>query len=248
VVPDSTGIALIGLSGTAVVAGVGFLGTIVVEKRRALSESQKALARYSEPLIGAAYELQGRLWNILNNTFLERYVTDGDEAQKAYAVDNTLYVFAQYFGWSEILRRDIQFLSFSKTEQTRNVAKTQYEIVQDFQDDRPELGRPFLLWRGEQRAIGELMIEEAPGGPRCIGYAAFVERRRQTPGDASFRTWLGRLEKDIESASSAKSPRLPELQNHLVDLIVLLDPGGLRFDATDPKVLARSDRGAGAAA
>ena len=228
-VPDSTGIALIGLSGTAVVAGVGFLGTVVVEKRRALSESQKALARYSEPLIGAAYELQGRLWNILNNTFLERYVTDGDEAQKAYAVDNTLYVFAQYFGWSEILRRDIQFLSFSKTEQTRNVAKTQYEIVQDFQDDRPELGRPFLLWRGEQRAIGELMIEE-------------------TPGDQSFITWLGRLEKDIESAANAKSPRLPELQNHLVDLIELLDPDGLRFDATDPDVLARSDRGAGAAA
>src|SRR4249919_2094284 len=118
---------------------------MLLEKRRALNESQKALAKYSEPLLGAAYELQARLWNILKQDFLERYHTQGDEAQKAYAVDNTLSVVAQYFGWSEIVRRDLQFLSFSKTEQTRAVAKVQQEIVEHFQDDDQKRGRPFLL-------------------------------------------------------------------------------------------------------
>jgi hypothetical protein len=47
---------------------------------------------------------------------------NGDEAQKTSAVENTLYVVAQYFGWSEILRREIQFLSFSDSKQSRAVA------------------------------------------------------------------------------------------------------------------------------
>ena len=220
---------MISLVGLLLVAVIGLLGNMLLEKRRALNESQKALAKYSEPLLGAAYELQARLWNILKQDFLERYHTAGDDAQKAYAVDNTLYVVAQYFGWSEIVRRDLQFLSFSKTEQTRAVARVQQEIVEHFQDDDPKRGRPFLLWRGEQRAIGELMIDEASEGTRCLGYAAFVKRLRDADGDLEFRTWLGRLQADIETIGRAKSPRLVSLQHALVDLIRLLDPDELRY-------------------
>src|SRR4029079_17510762 len=76
-------------------------------------ETETVLAKYREPLLGADYELQGRLWNILDLDFLRKYCVGGDEAQRTYAVENTLFVIAQYFGWSEILRSEIQFLSFS---------------------------------------------------------------------------------------------------------------------------------------
>jgi hypothetical protein len=35
----------------------------------------------------------------------------------------TLSRFAQYFGWAEILRREIQFLSFPEEQDTRCVAE-----------------------------------------------------------------------------------------------------------------------------
>ena len=73
----------------------------------------------------AAYELQGRLYNVLKFNFLPKYYLAGDEAQKDYALQNTLYVVGQYFGWSEILRREIQFLRFSDSERTRAVADRQ---------------------------------------------------------------------------------------------------------------------------
>src|SRR3954470_17890533 len=166
-------VALVGAILSAAIAVFGQLRSSSITSRR---EAEAVLARYREPLLAAAYELQGRLYNILELSFLRKYYLEGDQAQNDYAVQNTLYVVGQYFGWSEILRREIQFLSFSDSERTRAVADCQREIVELFQSDRDELGRPFLIWRGEQRAIGELMIDREAGATHPIGYAAFLER------------------------------------------------------------------------
>lgn len=187
-------------------------------------EAEAVLARYREPLLAAAYELQGRIYNILQLKFLPRYYLAGDQDQKSYAVQNTLYVVGQYFGWSEILRREIQFLSFSDSKRTRSVAVCQQRIVDAFQSDAPELGRPFLLWRGEQRAIGELMIDHEAGAQHPIGYAAFLERT-----EPSFRRWFSRLEGDIDEVAHRPNERLVKLQHALVDLIRELDPEGTRY-------------------
>jgi hypothetical protein len=104
------------------------------------------------------------------------------------------------------------------------VAECQRRIVELFQSDDPGLGRPFLIWRGEQRAIGELMIESAQGHLYCLGYAGFTARR-----EPSFRSWFERLEADIDSLARVANPRLRELQNALIDLIHELDPQGLRY-------------------
>jgi hypothetical protein len=216
----------------AVIALVGSVFTTALtiwsQKRSAdvaaKRDAEAVLARYREPLIAAAYELQGRLYNILQLGFLGKYYSRGDEAQKTYAVQNTLYVLAQYFGWSEILRREIQFLSFSDSKQTRDVADRQREVLELFQSDDPELGRPFLVWRGEQRAIGECMIEREDGRVSCQGYASFFEHRGGTA-----RKWLNRLEQDLESIAEEPNLRLIRLQHGLVDLIRELDPDRLRY-------------------
>jgi hypothetical protein len=221
-------IAAIGLVGGLVGGGIAVYGETRLWTLQARHEAEAVLARYREPLLGAAYELQGRLWNILGLNFLGKYYLAGDEAQKTYAVENTLYVVAQYFGWSEILRREIQFMNFSDSKRTRVVNARQGRIVELFQSDDPRLGRPFLVWRGEQRAIGELMIESDADRVHCLGYAGFIGRRETT-----FRSWFERLETDIDALARGTTPRLLELQHALVDLIRELDPQGLRYSDDD---------------
>lgn len=223
---DNTAIlvAIIALVGALLSAAVSLWGQLRTTSLTARREAEAVLAKYREPLVAAAFELQGRLYNILTFGFLGKYLVNGDEAQKTYAVENTLYVVAQYFGWSEILRREIQFLSFSDSKQSRAVAERQRRIVELFQSDDPDLGRPFLIWRGEQRAIGERMIATTNGRVECLGYASFLERR-----EPEFRRWFERLEKEIGEIAEAPNRRVIELQHALVDLIRELDPQSLRY-------------------
>jgi len=217
-------VAVVALAGSVAAAGIALYGQLRAQKVAALNEAEAVLATYREPLAAAAYELQGRLYNILELDFLRKYYLHGDEAQTTYAVENTLYVVAQYLGWSEILRREIQFLSFADSERTRAVADRQRRIVELFQSDEPSLGRPFLVWRGEQRAIGERMIDANGDRCRCIGYASFVDR-----DVTRFGPWLKRLEDDIALIAKTPSMRLVELQHSLVDLVRELDPQALRY-------------------
>lgn len=214
-------VALVGAVLSAVIAVYGQLRSTSLAGRR---EAEAVLTRYREPLVGGAYELQGRLYNILELNFLEKYYLGGDQAQKDYALQNTVYVVAQYFGWSEILRREIQFMSFSDSERTRVVSNRQRRIVEVFQSDDPDLGRPFQIWRGEQRAIGELMIDRDEGPAQCIGYATFLERK-----DPAFRRWFSRLEAEIDEVAGRPNRRIVELQHALVDLIRELDPQAMRY-------------------
>jgi hypothetical protein len=217
-------VAIIALLGAILSAAIAVFGQLRSSSMTSRREAEAVLARYREPLLAAAYELQGRLYNILELDFLPKYYLAGDQSQNGYAVQNTLYVVGQYFGWSEILRREIQFLSFSDSKQTRRVAGCQRRIVEAFQSDRPELGRPFLVWRGEQRAIGELMIDHDAEPPRPLGYAAFLERT-----EPSFRRWFARLEDEIDELAHSPNLRLVELQHALIDLIRELDPEGTRY-------------------
>ena len=59
---------------------------------------------YRNPLLRAAYDLQSRIWNV-HGGFRGRGDTEQD-----YVVTNTLYVLAEFFGWLEIVRRELQFL------------------------------------------------------------------------------------------------------------------------------------------
>ena len=216
--------AIVGLVGGLLGGSIAVYGQTRLWNLQTRHEAEAVLARYREPLLLAAYELQGRLWNILRLQFLSTYYTRGDPAQKTYAVENTLYVVAQYLGWSEILRREIQFLSFADTKRTRAVSEAQRRVVELFQSDDPALGRPFLIWRGEQRAIGELMIDAVDGRVQCLGYAGFTARH-----EPAFRSWLERLESDIGTVARGANPRLHKLQHALVDVIRELDPKGLRY-------------------
>ena len=84
----------------------------------------------------------------------------------------------------------------------------------------------FRIFRGEQRAIGEVMGVDATidGNTRrqCVGYAAFVEKRR----DPAFSRWFQRLEHDVgllAAEPGRHDERLYRLQQALIDLVDFLD-------------------------
>ncbi len=208
-------------------AGISVRGQMRLARFHAKKQAEAILAKYREPLLRAAYELQSKIYNIVRQNLLKVYYVNGSDAEKEYALQNTLYVIAQYFGWTEILRREIQFLDLGEVRATRKIARLQENICHLFLLDSDSLGRRFRIFRGEQRAIGECMITNDPNGSSCTGYAAFVQQQ-----DPAFRKWFDRLGMDIDELAQASEPysaRLVMIQRALIDLIDFLDKKHVRF-------------------
>ena len=204
------------------------------EERLKKQEAEAILSRYREPLINAAHELQGRLFNLLRLKFLTHFYLNGNEREKQYAVENTLYVIAQYLGWTEIIRREVQFLDLGEMEPTKQLSKLQDHICNLFLDSR--LGQVFRIFRGDQRAIGENMIIVDGSSSSCMGYAQFLQTR-----DENFQYWLEPLREHLDILSKGleqHSHKLVEIQHALIDLIDFLDPNYVRYPVEKRKKIS----------
>jgi hypothetical protein len=198
-------------------------------KRREIEsrEAQTAalMSKYRDPLLRSAIDLQSRLYNIHQQFFLGYFYNQSHSA-KEYAITNTLYVIAEYLGWVEILRREIQFLDLGDSTLNRRLSVLLVNINQAF--SRGKFGGIFQLFNGEQRAIGEVMTvtRSIEGVSRydCMGYATFVKNMRDTP---EFSDWFLKLREDINTIATtheAKTDRIALIQSNLIDLIDFLDP------------------------
>jgi hypothetical protein len=181
--------------------------------------AEDVLARYREPLAAAAFDLQSRLYNILRLGFLGKF--GGSHPRSDTALRTTLFRLAQYFGWTEILRRDIQFLSFPEAEHTRRVAKLQSDVAKAFL--RHDYGDAMMIWADEQRAIGELMIVEEHDKIMSMGYAAFSDQC-----NGVFKPWLDRL--GVELLLPEAQVRLRDAQHLLCELVETLDANRVRYE------------------
>jgi hypothetical protein len=194
---------------------------------------EQIMSRYRDPLLRAAFDLQSRIYNIVRQQFLVRYLQQGDPASQEYACHNTMFVLAEYLGWVEILRRGVQFLDLGDVRRNRLLVERLEAIGTILSTDRQFQGAVPRMFRGQQRAVGELMMDpgqaaEAAAG-QCIGYAAFTTRLQQ---EASFARWFKPLEGDIRELAASPSPdhrRLVALQHALLDLIDFLDDPPARF-------------------
>lgn len=211
---------------------VARLNSELEERRRTRTKEEQAAevrARYRDPLLSAAFDLQSRLFNIVAQGFLVRYRAEQDQQARKYAIENTLYVLAEYLGWVEIVRREIRFLDLGEEPANRQWVST-LERVRDTLA-RDDLDPVLRVFRGDQRAIGEVMTVSGEGERReCRGYASFAQEL-QEPG---FARWFDGLQADIELL--AREPDLHQeravlLQNALVDVLDVLDPHGARFGA-----------------
>jgi hypothetical protein len=219
-------IAVIALVGAVFSSAVAVGGNLVAQRRLERRATDRAARRYYEPLAVAAYDLQSRIFNILRQDFLV-FVREDRWGRSETALASTSFAFAQYFGWREILRREVELLEF----ETQDISHLLSRITTKFASD--DLGARFLLWKSEQRAIGEAMIGSWRDEPSCIGYLEFLKRR-----STDLRNLLEPIERDLaEVAVTGADERLRAVQHLLVDLIQMLDPKSLRYQ---PEKLGRA--------
>jgi hypothetical protein len=206
-----------------------------VERRKrhedAADTAERILRLYRDPLIDGANALQGRMYNIMAQDYLDRYLDHPDPDERRYAIDYTVYVIAEYLCWAEIIRRELRFLDLGDVKRNRDLLQRLTNIQYAFQ--RTGDNAQFRVFRGRQRAIAELMMVPSnnPEGPRTesIGYATFCHRLDTDP---TFAEWFDRLRADVSvvaSAPAADNARLTEIQHHLIDLIDFLDPQAVRL-------------------
>ena len=184
------------------------------------------LERYRGPLLDAAFDLQNRLDNILDpdRDFLACTGEEKAPAPRGRRCTSTLYRVGQYLCWVEIIRRDRLFLKLREPEATRAVSELVVAVSDTFGDDR--YGREFMLWREEQRAIGERMIEREGETASCVGYATFVERYAR-----DYARWFRRFEGKLDRQTATSSARLLELGEILARSSRRSIPSELRYQA-----------------
>ncbi|MBE9004923.1 hypothetical protein IQ259_07705 [Fortiea sp. LEGE XX443] len=217
---------------------VARLSDQLAKKREAESrEAQTAavMSKYRDPLLRSVIDLQSRLFNIHKNRVLQNF-DQRSLSEQDYLINNTLYVFAEYFGWVEILRREIQFLDFGDLELNRHLTELFVNITKAFGTSRvngkDNFDPTFQLFNGEQRAIGEIMMKSRSTdqmlGYECIGYAEFVRKM----SDPDFVRWFTKLKKDLDliiKDSKIGGDRLVLIHSRLIDLLDFLDPHCVRI-------------------
>ncbi|MGY1662304.1 hypothetical protein ACI78Q_13885 [Geodermatophilus sp. SYSU D00705] len=202
-------------------------------ERAAEERTQALIDRYQEPLLRAAYDLQSRLFNIL-----ARGLLDAGHISREYTEQSTVWLFGQYFGWAEILRREAQFLRLREQSQQAAVQRLLGNIAHACSSDSRG-GSRLQIQRSEQRALGELMVIEgrdADGRVRsdCLGYAAF-SKELEDPASEIHR-WFTPFCAQVWPKPGDSNRRLVHLQHALIDLIELLDPDRVRFSDHRSKV------------
>ncbi len=230
------------------ISTLGAVVSVAISRRAArierLSAAEEIATRFREPLLHAVFNLETRIYNIVELDFFGRFLgADSTDSEKEYAVLNTMHVFAQYFCWLEILRRESQFVDPRNDQRNRAVDVGTEAVRNAFADSIVIQEKCFRLFRGEQRALGEVMLVPAeaprPGAPRweCLGYAPFVHALE----DGQMARWFRRLREDIGEVSENPAyhhARLRLIQQRLMDIIDILDPDARRVPSQLRKRLA----------
>jgi hypothetical protein len=218
-------IAVVSLVGSLAAAGFTGWMSFYIDQVKRRSEAKALIHKYRDPLTLAAYDLQSRLWGLVQQNLL-RYIEDEDKKDLVHVY--TAFLVGQYLSWAYILRRQAQFFRFSTDKTNKQLNQILDTITGEFSLDRHQGEGPFMLWRGQQMAIGELMtLKEEQGQLYCMGFAAFAHKYNNDP---EFKKWFQPVETGIALLVDARSRgnsvatnRLRRLQHLLIDLVLLLD-------------------------
>jgi hypothetical protein len=223
-------------------------------EERAL-DAQQALERFKVPLQLAAEDLGHRISNIRTGSFLV-YVEQPNQ-RREIAVLGTVYRFARFFATLEMLYDQAEFLILERQlrgdSRKESVVQTLAGIGKAFASDQydPVDGEDvrssrFMIWREEQRAMGELA--RIPDRDAVVGFATFA-----TKAAAEDARWFANLTRDLEAGGAPHSQRLELIQSLLAKLVRLLDesktylvageePEWMRTAAGDPATITAPRR------
>ena len=245
-------VAIISLiASLAVAVASGFLA-IYSDDHKHRQERERLMRKYRDPLLLAAQDLQNRLYNIVENEIVNEWI-DGPQEQKDCLVIYTAFLVGQYLAWTHILRLEAQFACFATEEsnRTKRLVSVLARIQKCLDENDPKMPKtPFLMWKGHQFAIGELMtvpstvgVSESPGGV-SMGYAEFTRKWKaraedvrvtqpvsddsgegallQSEAPRPFRVWFADVEKGIYELDRQKKHGEPILFDRISRLQHLL--------------------------
>jgi hypothetical protein len=211
--------------------------------------------RYRDPILLSSIELLNRIReiiyqapvNYLSSDFIDCKVqkmtknSSDDPYYLKYKLVSTIYRLCSFLGWIELYRQEVTFLDSGKNKDNKNIEKCIDKIRGDIADghlnmaDDWESWTDSLLFREEQRAIGEAMIITSEGDKKLIGYGVFNQYLLCQPGDLK-KHWFEVasnfiLDLNVEDQNKDfRHIRCLRLINHLIDLIEILDKNRLTPD------------------
>jgi hypothetical protein len=204
--------------------------------------------KYRDPILLSSVELCDRLHEITRQTPVSFLKADllteqvprmihnraDDPYYLQYKLISTIYRLSSFLGWLELYRQEVTFLDSGKARANRNFERCRRLIQSDLADghlneaDDWEKWTDALIFREEQRAIGEAMLQKETGVTTVIGYGTFCQRFRTVDNDNQAK-WLNVASNfilDLQIDNKEKDFRYVRclmLVNHLIELIEILD-------------------------
>lgn len=176
-----------------------------------------------DPLLKAADELQGKLRSLAEEDFREFRALPNPAAEKKDLVNlcSTLYLFAQFWGRLEILRRESFHADLARNKKGGILLRFLRSL---------ESRRVRLVDRAWQRAIGECVIAETAERAEVIQFKSFVE---QFESNERVRQWFLPLEHILREC------KLPRARQRVLQYGVVVHA---LIDTLDPKHLTTRER------
>ena len=253
----------------AIVTTAGSLAAMIIkdyffarslETWKAKQSLQSLYQKYRDPILLSAGELCNRLQEIIEDYPPDFLRTDEllavvssrsetaevDSHFEKYKMLSTAFRFCAFLGWLEVYRREIVFLDSVRSQQNSRLEQCLASIRADLADGHLNAARDWHLWfdrlvfREEQRATGEAMLEKISGSstPTVMGYGAFSNLLR-TEGDPRT-TWFQDAIRFFEAPPPPDTPdfrvvRFKRLVVHLVELMELLELSRVRKEQLEWK-------------
>ncbi|KAF2004252.1 hypothetical protein P154DRAFT_560736 [Amniculicola lignicola CBS 123094] len=242
-----------------VIAVISFLGTLVVafishvtaqkleanrhdmdqrleemrEERQDARDLAALTAKYSQPLMVAAYELEHRLYELLEYPISKEHLEmeEGLEDIKIF----TCYKFAVFLAWTHILKSKTQYFSFATDRNLRKIGDLILRVNEEFDRRRGNDGQNVGVWPGSRILVSERMIKnasyekEVPLDTIVKGYDEFRSEWKALFRDpmAYFCQWIDDMLLARKEQRQHKDDALRCTQHNLVDMVQYLDDNKL---------------------
>jgi hypothetical protein len=165
-----------------------------IERWRAKQQLRDVYLKLRDPLILATIDLVHRIIEITFESpvnFLELSLLDTNPPKmsinsahdfyyRRYKFISTLYRLCAWFGWAELYRQQVAFLDSGQQKTNADFEEHMQRIRSSFADGNLNAAEDWFQWvdylifREEQRAIGEVLIDTPK--PFVVGYGVFNDR------------------------------------------------------------------------
>jgi hypothetical protein len=143
------------------------------DRLKTIAQRQREISNFSEPLARAAYDLQSRLYNILKQNLIEIYLVGGNDRETSYVTNNTAFLVGQYLCWSELVRKEIQFIDLGESKKTRELLAPSGRHLQHMGNGQTPPAFPYLC--GRTKSDWRSLHSDRRSGARMHGIRRFPQ-------------------------------------------------------------------------